>query len=618
MAPISYVIRGISVVTLGIRAARPNDVETLSPQGGAYSLFQEGSETTHSGRHTGNETALPHRPRLSPYSLLQEENTVKHETRHESKVAASLLLDEIEARLGPDRREALEPLVPPIEVAMRPIFQALPVNQNGNAGPSAARYALHRLFVGAKGWIVKGLQDATVAYESPKSPVAILQDAVPESVKELFESRLNSRGLSFGELTILAAILDHLVDMETLNQAKDVFKARKINVDERMPVHSVENVLEQVMMSHILAGTDEDEKQDYFDGRLPMEKVYPNWPQTKRFLRQVENVVAPPESGSVSLSDLQHIIQEVNEHYGRWQDKECTDLRDELHKLEGQCPGRVDLRRFYGSALYDGKWQFTESMDYLRSLNDIDDSRPGHPSVIVPNYLAGPSNCISGSKFYEQCCIDPCDSLMAKLEGAVGKSEASAAAILAALESTSPTSKESLSFELRRRLDEISQTNGGVVPLQGRLFAQWMHHAHPRVCTFPALPGSVQIREDPDEYTNRTGKSCCLKKKELTEYYEKSKAEPDDAGDCRLPWSADEQLVVSATERMLSAVSTPTPFLFVARWQVGVCMMVASAAIVYVVSLLVRNARPRSTSARGPLLEAPKTEIVSPAAVVEG
>merc|ERR1740121_2281771 len=42
-----------------------------------------------------------------------------------------------------------------------------------------------------------------------------------------------------------------------------------------------------------------------------------------------------------------------------------------------------------------------------------------------------------------------------------------------------------LSESLLARLEDIAEFNEGVVPLHGRLFSQWMHHAYPRECPFP-------------------------------------------------------------------------------------------------------------------------------------
>ena len=48
-----------------------------------------------------------------------------------------------------------------------------------------------------------------------------------------------------------------------------------------------------------------------------------------------------------------------------------------------------------------------------------------------------------------------------------------------------------LSVALYFRLDEIARVHGGRIPLHGRLFAQWMHHAYPRECNFPRVAGAT-------------------------------------------------------------------------------------------------------------------------------
>merc|ERR1719162_854720 len=41
------------------------------------------------------------------------------------------------------------------------------------------------------------------------------------------------------------------------------------------------------------------------------------------------------------------------------------------------------------------------------------------------------------------------------------------------------------------RLQDIALHNGGEVPLHGRLFGQWMHHAFPRECPYPFAGGTT-------------------------------------------------------------------------------------------------------------------------------
>merc|ERR1719497_67864 len=48
-----------------------------------------------------------------------------------------------------------------------------------------------------------------------------------------------------------------------------------------------------------------------------------------------------------------------------------------------------------------------------------------------------------------------------------------------------------LSDDLRSRLGEVAQHHGGQVPLHGRLFSQWLHHAYPRECPYPHKSGTT-------------------------------------------------------------------------------------------------------------------------------
>merc|ERR1719201_3185163 len=62
---------------------------------------------------------------------------------------------------------------------------------------------------------------------------------------------------------------------------------------------------------------------------------------------------------------------------------------------------------------------------------------------------------------------------------------------------TMPSSR-SLSPWLHHRLDEVAKHHGGRVPLHGRLFAQWLHYAYPRECTFPHIAGTIDPQRPED------------------------------------------------------------------------------------------------------------------------
>jgi hypothetical protein len=64
-----------------------------------------------------------------------------------------------------------------------------------------------------------------------------------------------------------------------------------------------------------------------------------------------------------------------------------------------------------------------------------------------------------------------------------------------------------------QRLQEVADRNHGQVPLHGRLFAQWMHHAFPRECPYPNEAGTATPLT-PDEWMQKTGQGDSKASKE--------------------------------------------------------------------------------------------------------
>merc|ERR1711879_43634 len=78
------------------------------------------------------------------------------------------------------------------------------------------------------------------------------------------------------------------------------------------------------------------------------------------------------------------------------------------------------------------------------------------------------------------------------------------AEVVAALGSSTVQAPRNLNAPLLYRLNEIAEGHGGTVPLHGRLFAQWMHHAYPRECPFPHVSGTKNP-QTPSEWIEENG-----------------------------------------------------------------------------------------------------------------
>merc|ERR1719198_1388782 len=232
-------------------------------------------------------------------------------------------------------------------------------------------------------------------------------------------------------------------------------------------------------------------------------ELYPTWPDTQQFLREIHHSVAPKRD-YLYFNEVENVIAEIGERYGRFQDIECRQFKDWLIASEDTgigCAGRVRISDFYGKALNEGKWQFSESVDYLRQLGALDESDSSNPRVIIPNYLSGPSNCVASSSYYSVCCLDECEPILGRLEEVIAAPDASPSTILnivPMIPSATMPSNRTLSPWLRQRLEEVAKHHGGKVPLHGRLFAQWLHYAYPRECNYPHIAGTIDPQRPED------------------------------------------------------------------------------------------------------------------------
>merc|ERR1719162_1040810 len=224
----------------------------------------------------------------------------------------------------------------------------------------------------------------------------------------------------------------------------------------------------------------------------------PSWADTILFVDEVRKSILEADEmaakAPASLETTLKVLEQVGERYGHWQDRECRHLKAALIGIGEPNTGRVPLERFYEEGLTKSKWMLVESVAYLKELGALDDSDPSKLSVIIPNYVSGHSNCIASGRYYDVCCIDKCNAIMAQIEknfaGPIAKPE-HIIAFVSNLASDSVRTPRTLSDSLVRRLSDVSDHHNGVVPFHGRLFAQWLHHAFPLDCPYPRVAGTI-------------------------------------------------------------------------------------------------------------------------------
>lgn len=439
-----------------------------------------------------------------------------------------------------------------VQAALRPTFTALPKNEHGGLEHTVVRYALHRYFIQRHGWYVKGLEPGGRAWNDT-SQVELVKDRVPSYIQGVIEERLGGRGVGLRELAVLVATLEDLVESEAVERLGMAYSAMDVLTSSPLYSNEADFVLYAYMLLYINPPIFNSTEQ-VAHALDNADAVYPGWSATQMWARDVRKGVVhiergrlnPFVDGATNFPGMVRIVEEIGERYGRYQDLECRTLKEELLELEDRGTGRVRLSTFYRSTL-GGKWQFSENVEYLRQLGALDESDPKRPSVVIPNYVNARSNCLASSSYYSVCCIDECEGLMSHLEHAVVASAAEPgqiAEVVAALPSDTVEAPRNLSAPLLRRLDQIAAYHGGRVPLHGRLFAQWMHHAYPRECTYPQVAGTTDPHT-PMEWMAK-GRTMDATKEEMRQHAADTQEDSDLTMEAKLeavPWNEVEELL---------------------------------------------------------------------------
>jgi hypothetical protein len=420
-----------------------------------------------------------------------------------------ILLAQIEAGLGGEFHDLAKERPAEIEQALRPTFDLLPKAKEGRIDHDGVRYLLNRFFVQRHGWSINGLQSGNTPWNSSSSKLSAL-DHVPEMLQELFEARVGGRSSSLQDVVVLAAVIEHLIHDELQGKLETVYHAKETALTEVVDEKRAVSLMELYMMS-FLRGESASAYDARMIGRLErnFHKQYPAWNGVKDLIAEIRQDVAPGQT-EFSFENVSSMLEVVADHFAPFYEAQCNDLKTSLLDMEIKQSGRVQLVDFYKAALNDGMSQFTESIDTLRHYGILDEVVPSSPRVIIANYVSGRSNCIARTSFYSTCCPNSCESLLGRIEQALGKGDATPDEIISAVEDPQAALEagfQGLTPWLRNRLNDLAKHHSGRVPLHGRLFAQWMHFAHPRDCIYPHLSAATSTRSlnEYTKYANEIG-----------------------------------------------------------------------------------------------------------------
>jgi len=470
------------------------------------------------------------------------------------------MLGELEKVGGRDQRLATEGRVGRLEAALKPMFAAMPKDEQGHLDAAGVRYLLHRLFVQRHGWFVNGLDNGGGSWNS-SSPAAVFEEHASDH-HNLFNEKLDKHGFSLHQVAVFAATLETLVHTESMERLESAYRLLDLKKDSAASEEQAAEAIRAYMILYVSGANISDISTPEYEALYnDILEIYPTWPETKTFVegvraRILEDVL--PTEQTTWTTGLS-VVEEVAERYGRWQAKECHDLKQMLKKIEVGNTGRVRLQDFYGGSLdstSEAGWQFSESVPYLRELGALDETDAARPTVIIPNYLNSPANCVASSKFYSVCCIDECEDLVGHLEKQLMKPEATPEEIIrvvSALSSDTVEAPRQLPEALVQRLSEVASHHGGVVPLHGRLFAQWMHHAYPRECQFPHLSGTTNPLTQ-EAWLERSDEPVLAGEEDIRQLLEKAKTE--EVSEVEMPWSAQEELFTQHGQRVFESRSS--------------------------------------------------------------
>lgn len=464
------------------------------------------------------------------------------------------LFDELENVLGGDLSEATKQRVDEIEDVLRPIFVSMQKNIYGKMDQNAVKYVLRRLFIKRQGWVIEGLEPRGETWD-PATGSSILDEKAPLIVQEVIRKHIGVEGTGLHETAVIAAMMEHLIFEETVGKLVQAYKAKQISTDAEVSRAQAEDLLALHMAAFIRArdvSTWNPKQVRTFQRAIYT--LYPHWGTIVPSMKALFDAVAP----GVDKFTFDHVAgaaSEASKEFAQWQNNMCQNTFDHLLEIQDGQTGRVRLVDFYNAALHKGRYQFTETINYLRQLGTLDESDETNPRVIIPNYLLGRSNCVARTSYYSVCCLDDCELLFSALERSLSKALSTPHEIIEAVQAVSFASRfsenhaDGLSKVLHRRLDEVAAHHDGLIPLHGRLFAQWMHLAFPQECPYPHKAGTVYY-SSMEQWEKETGQRSGSTMQEiehwsshLSELADNRSSMESDSDHVAGMWTMEEELV---------------------------------------------------------------------------
>lgn len=412
-------------------------------------------------------------------------------------------MDEV---LGCGARQVTQEHLNEIKQVVLPMWRTLPSTGGGRLDWKSLRYVAHRFFMQRSSMLIRGFEPTRLLNESDSGTAEILSNTVPTHADVLFGSGHVQHGFSIDDAVSFLAALEQLVFDSESQLLETVYKQFGMETERSLSAKQTRRLIEVYMVNWML-GEDQQSIKILLRNRTLLESGFPHWKSIKHYVdgrvrmmdfkraRKPDGHGRTLMDGRYTFDDVHEVVGGITQSFQLFWESECAAMKEQLVDMDRDGTGRVRLSDFYGTGL-DKDWRFGESESYLRDLGVLDESSPWRgKQVIISNYLQAASNCIISAPNYLVCCINECESLLGEIEQEIGEPVAAPERILSIVGNmSSPSSPDDdppkLAGALTDQLMRVAETHQGVVPLHGRLFAQWLHYAFPRECAFPHKAGA--------------------------------------------------------------------------------------------------------------------------------
>eukprot|EP00446_Apocalathium_sp_SHHI-4_P012387 CAMPEP_0177196142 /NCGR_PEP_ID=MMETSP0367-20130122/23887_1 /TAXON_ID=447022 ORGANISM="Scrippsiella hangoei-like, Strain SHHI-4" /NCGR_SAMPLE_ID=MMETSP0367 /ASSEMBLY_ACC=CAM_ASM_000362 /LENGTH=577 /DNA_ID=CAMNT_0018644213 /DNA_START=97 /DNA_END=1830 /DNA_ORIENTATION=- len=466
-----------------------------------------------------------------------------------------------------------------IEKALLPMWNTLPKTTAGRVERRSLRYLVHRHFNRQSALHIRGFEPSRPMNGSDWGDSDILSQKVPAFVESVLQSKHKlEHGFALRDAALMVATLEQLIFESESAVLERIYHEQHKPADRSLSTQGLGQVLESYMI-HWMMGADQDGIRILLSNRTLLETAFPHWKSLQEFVhgevsslefkRQHAPVVSLSDASTrkghnaltsrYSFDDAHSVVGGITRSFASFWESECTSMKHALVEMDTHNTGRVPMAKFYNSAL-ETDWRFGESESYLRELGALDESSTWTgKQVLIANYIQATSNCIVSAPHYSVCCVNDCEAHLAEIEEAIGAPTARPSDLLALVGNMSShmlldDATPNLKGSLTQQLEEIAAAHGGLVPLRGRLFAQWLHYVFPRECPFPHKAGTA-VAMSPIEFgEGYIATSEDMKKHALEANTTNiSVAVDKDELEWMSQWSPEEELIADHTGRGLRA-----------------------------------------------------------------